>query len=93
MSTLNIILFPLLLLLIISLDEKQIYEEDLAKCMWPNSINNNSTKYCLSMTSSLESTGSFKGKCCQVTRIINRLYVYKLIYGEKWRSAACDALK
>lgn len=93
MSTLNIILLSLSLFQIISLDENSIYVEDAAKCNWPNSINNNSTEKCISITPSLESTGSFKGKCCRVTRIYNPLYAYKKLYGDDWKKIVCKANK
>lgn len=57
------------------------------------SINNNSTEKCISITPSLESTGSFKGKCCRVTRIYNPLYAYKKLYGDDWKKIVCKANK
>ena len=93
MSTLKIILFPLLVLQIIALDENTIYSEDLMKCNSPNQLGLNSTEKCFSITSLLESTGSFKGKCCQVALIYNPLYSFKILYGDLWKKTVCDRYK
>lgn len=90
MSILRIILFNILVLQVISLDESTIYTQDVAKCIQPNSLGEITTEKCTSITPSLESTGSFKGQCCRVTYVNDASLSYKKLFGENWKEKVCQ---
>lgn len=90
MSISRIILFSLLILQTISLDENTIYSQDVAKCNQPNYSGQVTTKNCISITPSLASTGSFEGQCCRVTYTNDALLSYKKVFGENWKETLCQ---
>jgi hypothetical protein len=92
MKRISIVLYALLVLQVFSdVNEDAIFTQDTLKCNQPNyNPLQISTEACTSINPLLESTGSYKGKCCRVTANMDPLVPMKIAYHENWKKTTCQ---